>query len=370
MRVLMTGGGTSGHVNPAIAIAESIKLNFPGSEIAFVGTPRGIENKTVPAAGYKLYHVDVRGIRRSLSPANIRAAYLAFTSPYRAKKIIKEFKPDIVIGTGGYVSWPVCKAASMMGVPCMLHEANAYPGVAVRMLSGSVDKILLNFEKSAEYLKCPKEKLVTVGNPLRNGFTPPADIKEAKKAIGADGYEKMILSYGGSLGAQYVNEAVLAMMRDYTKKHPEVLHVHAVGSIELADATKMFNDYGLADAPNIRLLEYIYDMPAQMAAADLLICRAGAMTISEVAMMQKPTIFIPSPNVTENHQYKNARVLEEKGAAVIIEEKDLDGGKRLTEVASKLLEDETGRVAMGRRAGEFAVTDANRLIIEEIRKLV
>ncbi len=370
MRVLMTGGGTSGHVNPAIAIAESIKLNFPGSEIAFVGTPRGIENKTVPAAGYKLYHVDVRGIRRSLSPANIRAAYLAATSPYRAKKIIREFKPDIVIGTGGYVSWPVCKAASMMGVPCMLHEANAYPGVAVRMLSGSVNKILLNFEKSAEYLKCPKEKLVTVGNPLRNGFEPPADIKAAKKAIGADGYEKMILSYGGSLGAQYVNEAVLAMMRDYTKQHPEVLHVHAVGSIELADATKMFKDYGLDDAPNIKLLEYIYDMPAQMAAADLLICRAGAMTISEVAMMQKPTIFIPSPNVTENHQYKNARVLEEKGAAVIIEEKDLDGGNRLREVASALLADDAERIEMGRRAGAFAVTDANRRIIEEIKKLV
>lgn len=370
MRVLMTGGGTSGHVNPAIAIAESIKLNFPGSEIAFVGTPRGIENKTVPAAGYKLYHVDVRGIRRSLSPANIRAAYLAATSPYRAKKIIREFKPDIVIGTGGYVSWPVCKAASMMGVPCMLHEANAYPGVAVRMLAGSVDKILLNFEKSAEYLKCPKEKLVTVGNPLRSGFTPPSDIGAAKKAIGADGYEKMILSYGGSLGAQYVNEAVLAMMRDYTKQHPEVLHVHAVGSIELADATKMFKDYGLDDAPNIKLLEYIYDMPAQMAAADLLICRAGAMTISEVAMMQKPTVFIPSPNVTENHQYKNARVLEEKGAAVIIEEKDLDGGKRLTEVASALLSDDEGRREMGRRAGEFAVADANRRIIEEIKKLV
>ncbi len=366
----MTGGGTSGHVNPAIAIAESVKLNFPGSEIAFVGTPRGIENKTVPAAGYKLYHVDVRGIRRSLSPANIRAAYLAATSPYRAKKIIKEFKPDIVIGTGGYVSWPVCKAAAMMGVPSMLHEANAYPGVAVKMLSGSVDKILLNFDKSAEYLKCPKEKLVTVGNPLRNGFTPPSDLKEAKKAIGADGYEKMILSYGGSLGAQRVNESVLVMMRDYTVKHPEILHVHAVGAIEFEAATQMYKEYGLADAPNIKLLEYIYDMPAQMAAADLLICRAGAMTISEVAMMQKPTVFIPSPNVTENHQYKNARVLEEAGGAIIIEEKNLDGGKRLTETAASLLENDADRIEMGKKAGAFAVADANRLIIEEIKKLV
>ncbi len=366
----MTGGGTSGHVNPAIAIAESIKLNFPSAEIAFVGTPRGIENKLVPATGYKLYHVDVRGIRRSLSPANIRAAYLALTSPYRAKKLIKEFKPDIVIGTGGYVSWPVIKAASMMGVPSMLHESNAYPGVAVKMLAGVVDKILLNFDKTAEYLKCPREKLVTVGNPLRAGFVPASDKSAARVAVGADKYEKMILSYGGSMGAQYVNEAVLAMMRDYTQHHPEIMHVHAVGSIELADATKMYSDYGLCGAENIKMLEYIYDMPAQMAAADLLICRAGAMTISEVAMMRKPAIFIPSPNVTENHQYKNARMLEERGAAVIIEEKDLDGGAKLTEAVKKLLSDDGARQRMGELAGEFAVLDANKRIIDEIRKLL
>lgn len=365
----MTGGGTSGHVNPAIAIAESIKLNFPGSEIAFVGTPRGIENKLVPKAGYKLYHVDVRGISRSLSPKNIRAAYLALTSPYRAKKIIKEFKPNIVIGTGGYVSWPVVKAASMMGVPSMLHESNAYPGVAVKMLSGCADKILLNFDKTAEYLNCPKEKLVTVGNPLRSGFVPAKDMKEAKAKVGAEKYEKMILSYGGSMGAQYVNEAVLAMMRDYTVHHPEILHVLAVGAIEFVDATKMLRDYGLEGVPNIKMVEYIYDMPAQMAAADLLICRAGAMTLSEVAMMEKAAIFIPSPNVTENHQYKNARMLEEKGAGVIIEEKDLDGGKKLTEVAKALLSDDEGRRKMGELAGGFAVHDANKLIIDEIKKL-
>lgn len=365
----MTGGGTSGHVNPAIAIAESIKLNFPNSEIAFVGTPRGIENKLIPDVGYELYHVDVRGISRSLSPKNIRAAYLAATSPYKAKKIIKEFKPDIVIGTGGYVSWPVLKAASMMGIPSMLHESNAYPGVAVRMLSGSVDRILLNFEKTSEYLKCPKEKLAVVGNPLRSGFVPAADIADAKRRAGADGYEKMILSYGGSMGAQYVNEAVLLMMRDFTRHHPEILHVLAVGSIEFADATKMFRDYGLEGIPNIKMVEYIYDMPTQMAAADLLICRAGAMTLSEVAMMKKPAIFIPSPNVTENHQYKNARMLEEKGAGVIIEEKDLDGGRNLMKKAAELLADDEGRRKMGELAGGFAVEDANRRIIDEIRKL-
>ena len=370
MRVLMTGGGTSGHVNPALAIAETVEMNAPGSEIAFVGTPRGIENKLVPAAGYKLYHVDVRGIRRSLSPANIRAAYLALTSPYRAKDIIKEFKPDIVIGTGGYVSWPVARAAQMMGIPTMLHESNAYPGVAVKMLAHKTDKLLLNFAKTAEYLKkCPPEKTVVVGNPLRHGFSPDTDKKAARHAIGADGYEKVILSYGGSMGAQYVNEAVLAMMRDYTGKHPEILHTLAVGSIEWDDARAMFARYGLEGKPNLRLVEYIYDMPQQMAASDLLICRAGAMTISEVAMMRRPAIFIPSPNVTENHQYKNALVLAEAGAAVIIEEKDLDGGARLTETVTELIGDDERRISMGDAAGAFAVGDANRRIWNEIKKL-
>ena len=159
------------------------------------------------------------------------------------------------------------------------------------------------------------------------------------------------------------------MMRDYIVHHPEILHVLAVGAIEFADATKMLRDYGLEGVPNIKMVEYIYDMPAQMAAADLLICRAGAMTLSEVAMMEKAAIFIPSPNVTENHQYKNARMLEEKGAGVIIEEKDLDGGKKLTEVAKALLSDDEGRRKMGELAGGFAVHDANKLIIGEIKKL-
>ncbi len=371
MRVLMTGGGTSGHVNPALAIAETVMTNEPGSEIAFVGTPRGIENKLVPKAGFKLYHVDVRGIRRSLSIANIRAAYLAAASPYRAKKIIREFKPDIVIGTGGYVSWPVVKAAQMMGIPTILHESNAYPGVAVKMLAKNTDKILLNFAKTAEYLKnCPDEKLAVVGNPLRSGFSPRLDRESARRAIGAEGYEKVILSYGGSMGAQHVNEAVLAMMRDYTSHHPEILHTLAVGSIEWDDARRMYAGYGLNSADNLRLVEYIYDMPMQMAAADLIICRAGAMTISEVAMMRRPAIFIPSPNVTENHQYKNAAVLAEAGAAVIIEEKDLRGGDALTETASRLVENDGERLKMGELAGNFAVTDANRRIWSEIKKLV
>lgn len=372
MRVLMTGGGTSGHVNPALAIAETIKLNIKGSKIAFVGTPHGIENKLVPRAGYKLYHVDVKGFSRSLSPSNIKAAYLAAVSPHRAKKIIREFLPDVVIGTGGYVCWPILKAASDMKIHTILHESNAYPGVAVKMLSGRAEKILLNFAETEKYLKCPKDKLVVVGNPLRSGFAPAGDKKAAKRRAGIDPdkYDKMILSYGGSMGAQRVNEAVLAMMRDFTSKHPEILHILAVGAIEYKDATEMFRAYGLDKFDNLMLLEYIYDMPEKMAAADLIICRAGAMTMSEVAAMRKPAIFIPSPNVTENHQYKNAKVFEDAGAGIIIEERELADGEPLTSRAAELLSDGARLDAMGNAAGKFAVADSNRRILSEIKRTV
>mgnify|MGYP003301765270 CR=1 FL=1 len=186
MKVLLTGGGTGGHVNPALAIANTIKKNIPDAEIAFVGTVRGLENQLVPKAGYKLYHVDVRGIRRSLSLYNIRSLWLAAVSPVKAKKIIKEFKPDLVVGTGGYVSWPIVKAAASMGIPTALHESNAIAGVAVKMLQKCVDRIYLNFEKTGETLSVEKEKLMKVGNPVMGGFTSLTR-EEARKTVEATG---------------------------------------------------------------------------------------------------------------------------------------------------------------------------------------
>ena len=230
MRVLITGGGTGGHVNPALAIANTIKQNDPDAVIAYVGTKRGIENKLVPKAGYPMYYVDVKGIKRSLSPSNIKAAYLALTSPIKAKKIIREFKPDIVVGTGGYVSWPVVKAASQMGIPTALHESNAIAGVAVKMLQKSVDRIYLNFEKTGESLSCDRAKLMKVGNPILGGFSSMTR-EEARKKLGIpDKYKYVILSYAGSMGAEKVNDAVLCLMREFTSKHPEVYHIHATGS--------------------------------------------------------------------------------------------------------------------------------------------
>ncbi|MBQ8187480.1 MAG: UDP-N-acetylglucosamine--N-acetylmuramyl-(pentapeptide) pyrophosphoryl-undecaprenol N-acetylglucosamine transferase [Clostridia bacterium] len=373
MRVLMTGGGTGGHVNPALAIANTIKQNDPDAVIEYVGTKRGIENKLVPKAGYPMHHVQVQGLRRSLSPANIKAAWLALTSPGKAKKIIREFKPDLVVGTGGYVSWPVCKAAASMGIPTALHESNAIAGVAVKMLQNSVDRIYLNFEKTGETLTCPREKLVKVGNPIMKGFTGMTR-EEARKQLGIpDKYKYIILSYAGSMGAEKVNDAVLCLMREFTAKHPEVYHIHATGSIELELCTSQFREMGLDKYENIELCEYIYDMPLKMAAADLTINRAGAMTVSELAITGKCAIFIPSPNVAENHQYKNAKVLYDAGAAGLFEEKELtDGAKPLIAEVEKLLTDE-GKAIRDERSEkivQFAVPESNKLIYQDLLKLV
>ncbi len=372
MRVLITGGGTGGHVNPALAIANTIKQNDPDAVIAYVGTKRGIENKLVPKAGYPMYYVDVKGIKRSLSPSNIKAAYLALTSPIKAKKIIREFKPDIVVGTGGYVSWPVVKAASQMGIPTALHESNAIAGVAVKMLQKSVDRIYLNFEKTGESLSCDRAKLMKVGNPILGGFSSMTR-EEARKKLGIpDKYKYVILSYAGSMGAEKVNDAVLCLMREFTSKHPEVYHIHATGSIELELCTSQFKEMGLDKCENIELCEYIYDMPVRMAAADITINRAGAMTISELAATGKCSIFIPSPNVAENHQYKNAKVLSDAGAAALFEEKDLvDGAKPLIEEVEKLLSDggEKLRAERSEKIRQFAVSDANKLIYNDLVKL-
>ncbi len=367
MRVLMTGGGTGGHVYPALAIASVIRRNDPDAEIAFVGTPGGMENKLVGAAGYEMYHVNVKGFRRSLSLKNLYAMYLAFISPMRAKSIVRKFKPDIVIGTGGYVSWPILVAASKLGVPTAVHESNAVPGMAVRRLASYVDRVYINYPESAELLS-HKEKALRVGCPLRIDFEA-VEKQVARQKLGIPADAKVILSFGGSLGAEQVNFAVLDLMEDYVQHHPNVVHIHATGSIEWEIATGMFKERGLDKKENIRFVEYIHDMPLQMAAADVVICRSGANTVSELALLKKPAIFIPSPNVTDNQQFKNANAIAKQGGAMLIEEKDLKRGK-LEEMLIPLLNDPVAQQEMGERVYAFAVPDANRRIYEDILHLI
>ncbi|MBR2908174.1 MAG: undecaprenyldiphospho-muramoylpentapeptide beta-N-acetylglucosaminyltransferase [Clostridia bacterium] len=369
MRVLMTGGGTGGHVNPAIAIADLIKKNIPGAEIAFVGTEHGIENRLVPQSGYALYHVNVSGFSRRhlLSMANLKAAFHAITSPFEARKIIKEFRPDLVIGTGGYVSWPLIVAASRMNIPTIVHESNATPGLTVKKLQHYVDEILVNFSETAEELT-EADRVIRVGNPLRGDFGR-YDKAEARRELGIRDDEVFILSYGGSMGAERVNGAMLDVMREYDLSNPSVRHLHATGKIEYEESMRLFREAGLEGNPRIRMQEYIYDMPLQMAAADIVVCRAGAMTLTELAMMGKAAILIPSPNVTNNHQYKNAAVLAKAGAAVLVAEKELTAERIVSEVRT-LAENKEKRTALEMRIRNFADADTSKCVFRELVHLV
>lgn len=369
MRVLLTGGGTAGHINPALAIAEIIRREDPEAVIEFSGIRTGKEADLVPREGYRLHFVESMGIKRSLSPSNIKALWMALTSPYAKEtvRIIKDFSPDIVIGTGGYACWPIMAAAVRMGIPTALHESNASPGLAVRRLQRRVGRVWINFDRTRESLH-PKARVLRVGNPLRQDFGRLSR-EDARAQLGIGEEEIFVLSFGGSLGAEDLNRAALRMMRDFSAKHTRIRHLHAAGKRDFEAVQKLFCEYGLDRVSRCRLVDYIYDMPLQMAAADLVISRAGAMTLSELAGMQKPCILVPSPYVTANHQYVNAKTLADAGAAVLVEESTLVED-RLTQEAEKLLSSSSSMQSMGECIGRFADVDTAALILADIRELI
>lgn len=370
MRILLSGGGTAGHINPALAIAAKIKKEAPEAEIAFVGTSNGMENKLVSRAGYSIYHVDVRGFVRSFSPKsivkNMGTAVLAVTSPIKAKKIIKVFKPDAVIGTGGYVSWPVLKAAASMGIPTLIHEQNAVVGMTTDMLSKVVDRVLISFEETRGMLKCAPEKIVLVGNPVNPAVFKVSKEQEREK-LGIDG-KPYLLSYGGSLGAKVINNNIFDVIES-GRFSGRIHHTHGVGSYEWNVRKDEITRRGLDTAEGTELTEYIYDMPSKMSASDLVIARAGALTLAELAILGKPAILIPSPNVTNNHQYKNAKVVSDAGGAVLIEEKDLTPSL-LSDKIEELLLDKNRLDQMSRNMKALAITDSDDKIYREIKSLL
>lgn len=367
MKVLLAGGGTAGHINPAIAIANTIKEYDKNAKIAFIGTKKGMENKLVAKAGYDIHHIEMRGLQRSLSPANIATAYYFVTAPAKAKKLLLDFKPDIVIGTGGYLSWPLLHAAAKLGIPTAVHESNAIPGRAVKMLEKEVDRVYVNFPGSSEALK-HKEKILCVGNPL---ISPPKEINAAglyEKLGIPKMVKKVILSFGGSLGSRRINEEILHIMEEYTSKHPEIFHVHATGKNGYAEFMEKAKTLRLTQCPNIRISEYIYDMPLWERAADIVICRAGAMTISEMALLHRACILIPSPNVANNHQYENAKRLTDAEAAIMIEEKNLTKDSLMTSITD-LIEHDEKTASLQKNIEAFANPNAKEAIWQDILML-
>lgn len=367
MRVLMTGGGTAGHINPALAIAAKIKQERPDAQILFVGAKGRMETTLVPAAGYELKTVTVEGFQRKVSLENIRknllAAYHAVTAGGEADKILREFRPDIAIGTGGYVSGPVLRRAAKRGIPVIVHESNAYPGVTIKMLAKHAAAVLLPTEAAKRYMPDTGNLIVT-GNPLRQGFTSP-DKTAARRELGVDD-RPLVLCFGGSLGARPINEAVAGVLRRNLAEQKLQFIVGTGRGINYKRTCALLEEYGVQpDGVSVRVREYIDDMPRCMAAADLVVSRCGAMTLSELPAMGKPAILIPSPYVAENHQFYNAKALADRGAAVCIEEKDLTD-ERLWATINTVALDEQRLTAMSNAAAAAAVPDAAQRIWQVI----
>ena len=368
MRVLLTGGGTAGHINPALAIAETILRNAPGSVVEFVGVAGGKEDELVPRAGYKLHHVKSSALQGKKGISRMASLALAAMSPYLPStvSIINKFKPDIVIGTGGYACWPIMAAAARMGIPTALHESNAHPGLAVRRLQSKVDRIWINFpETVTAFGNSPKVECV--GNPILQDFST-VDRDAARAKLGIDKSKKLILSFGGSNGAEKLNNAVIDFMKSTVANDENIIHLHASGKINYEETSKRFAEAELEAQENCILRPYIYDMPTQMAAADLVIARAGAMTLSELALMKKACVLIPSPNVAENHQYKNAKALADANAAILVEEKELEEGS-LTRAVCELLASDARCREQQANIANFAREDACQRIWQDIVRL-
>lgn len=366
MKILFACGGTAGHINPGLSIAAALKSRCPDAVIRFAGNPDGMEARLVPGAGFDFVPFRAMGIQRRLTPyniyRNIKSVCLLVTAEARARKVIRAFGPDLVVGTGGYVSGPILLTAAKMGIPTATHEQNAFPGVTTKLLAKQVDKVLLAVEKAKDYLpKEAAEKCVVTGNPVRPEILTERR-EEARRKCGVPEGKLCILSFGGSLGAQRVNEAVADVMAWHTKEG-KLHHIHATGryGVELLPRLLRERKVPYPDNPCLDIREYIDDMPACLAAADLVICRAGASTLSELAAAGRASILIPSPNVAENHQYHNAMVLQNAGAAIVVEEKDLTG-----EALVKLVKELTGDPARLRQLGENARKIAAPHAVEEI----
>ena len=368
MRVLMTGGGTAGHINPALAIAGKIKQAHPQAEILFVGAKGRMETQLVPQAGYPIKTVDVRGFQRRLSLKNVgrnlSAAVHAVTAEVEAGRIIRDFSPDIAIGTGGYVCGPVLRKAAKRGIPVLVHESNAFPGVTVKLLAKDAAAVMIADEAAKKYLPegC---RVVVTGNPLRPGFAD-ADRERARRELGMDS-RPLVLSFGGSLGADRINAAMASVLaRSF--RDGGIQHIHGTGRGGYERTLELLRQEGVPlDGGVIRVREYIDDMSRCMAAADLVISRCGAMTLSELPAAGKPSILIPSPNVAENHQYHNAMALVHRGAAVCLEEKDLTPDS-LWEALYSLIKDPERLRRMGENARKSAILDADERILRVVEQ--
>ncbi len=367
MRILFAGGGTAGHINPAVAVANYIREKEPDSEFLFIGTEKGMESTLVPRQGYEIRFIKIHGFERKLSLKNVKTVGEIFGGIRAVKKIIKEFKPDVVVGTGGYVTGPVLFAATRMKLPTLVHEANAYPGVTIRILSRFVDIVALSMAEAKKFI--PKSKRIEVtGNPVRPSILS-CNRAEARKKLGIDD-EKAVLIFGGSLGAAKINEVAADWISKIAveDKYRVIMSTGKNNQYERVMERFAQNGIKLEKYPRISVSEYIYDMDLALNAADLIIARSGG-SVSEMTALGKAAILIPSPYVAGNHQEHNARAVEKSGGAIVICESELNVEK-LSEAVKRVLEDETVLEAMQKGSKSIGVPDATDKIYRLVKELI
>lgn len=370
MKIILAGGGTAGHINPALAIASYIKEQEPDTEILFIGNHDGMEQTLVKKAGFDIESIVISGFKRDFKPQsivhNIKTVTRAFSASSKAKKIIKEFNPDICIGTGGYVSGPVVRTAAKLNIPTIIHEQNAFPGVTTKMLSKKVNKVMLAIEDAKKHLNKDVDYVVT-GNPIREEILR-IDKEQARKELNLDD-RPVILSFGGSLGARCINEAMSGFVVR-SAKDQKYQHIHAYGQQGTWFPEKVREKgINIEDYKNLDVRQYIDNMPVCLAACDLVVSRAGAITISEIQAKGKPAVLIPSPYVAENHQYHNAMALVNKNAASLIEEEDLNE-QILIETVDAMASDSELLKKYSENALSMAITDSNKRIYEIVKEIV
>ncbi len=363
LRVIVSGGGTGGHIFPAVSIANAIKAEYPDAEILFVGAEGRMEMQRVPAAGYKIIGLPIAGFDRKNLLKNVVVLYKIAKSQWKARKIIKEFRPHVVVGVGGYASGPTLKTAGQMGIPTLIQEQNSYAGVTNKLLAKSAKKICVAYEGMERFF--PAEKIIKTGNTVRQNLLDAKVTKaEAIESFGLDPKKRTVLVIGGSLGARTVNESILQHIEDI-REAKDVQFIWQTGKyyseeIHMALAKE-------DPVQNMKVTDFISNMDNAYAAADLVISRAGASSISELCLLKKPCILVPSPNVAEDHQTKNALALSTKGAAIFV--KDSDARNELIPLALKTVVDDAQLASLSENVGKLAYHDSAKKIADEVVKL-
>ena len=370
MKVIIAAAGTAGHINPALSIANKIKQEEKDSKIIFIGTSYGLENDLVPRSGYELKTIDAYGLSKKISIENLKKLYKTYKGIGEAKKIIKEFKPDIVIGTGGYICGAVVVAAKKNKVPVLLHESNAFPGKAVKMLAKKTDTILVSFKEAKNRITNCKNVVFT-GTPVKIKKINYGINEKLKivNSIGLNGSMPIILIFGGSQGAQKINEAIISIIEEKKNKNYQIIWATGPKQFDIIKNELEEKNIDINNVSNAKILPYIYNMEEVENIADVIVARSGAMTITEIANLSKPSILIPLPNVSNDHQMYNAKVLEKIGASIIIKNDELTG-EILNKKIEEIILNKEKCLEMGNNAYKVSNKNVEEKIYKEIEKLV